>query len=78
MDVLRVHVAVLENQIALNRLDAGTFEIGGPLLLHGGRVAVVKASADRRIAAADDLHVAVQRARRVDVAAHVDRGRDFE
>ena len=34
----------------------------GPLVDDGGGVAVVKAAADGRIAVADDLHVAVERA----------------
>ena len=38
----------------------------------------MKASADRWIAAADDLHVSAERSARVDVAADVDRRRDLE
>jgi hypothetical protein len=35
-------------------------------------------AADRRIAAADDFHVAVERPAGIDIAARVDRGRDLE
>ena len=78
MDVLRVHVAVFENQIAFDGLDAGRFQIVRPLIDHRGGVAVVKSSADGRIAMPDDLDIAGQRAAGIDVAANKKRGRDFE
>jgi hypothetical protein len=49
-----------------------------PVLHHRRGRAVVEAAADGRIAAADDLEIAVERAAGVDLAARVDGGRDFE
>ena len=78
MDVLGVHVAILEDQVAAHRFDPGAFEIGSPVVDDRRGAAVVESSADRRIAVSNDLHIAVERSRRVDVAASVDRGGHFE
>ena len=78
MDVLGVHVAVLENQIAFDGLDAGALEVRRPFVDDFGGVVVVKAPADGGIAVADDLHVAVERAGGIGGAPHVDRGLHFE
>ena len=53
-------------------------QIGRPFLDDRRGVTIMKAAADRRIAVADDLHVAVERSAGIDVAAHVDGRRDFE
>ena len=78
MDVLRVEVAVLEDEIAGDVLHAGALEIRRPLLHHRRGRAVVETPADGRIAAADDFHVSVQRAAGVDLTPRVDAGRDLE
>ena len=62
MDVLRIHVAVLEDEIPADRLHAGALEIRGPFVDDGGGMSVMESPADGRIASADDFDVAGQRA----------------
>ena len=78
MDVLDVHVAVFEDQIAADRFHAGAFEVRRPLVDDGGGVTVVKSSADGWIAVADDFDVAGERAGVIDSAAHEDGGGELE